>query len=182
MRNCIKCGRLLTDENSLPNGRICSICLLKCDNERGRKWREKNKEYKNMKDAEYRKNHPDIIKRAKDAWYINNRDYALALSKERRKDPAVKEARRLQSAKYSKTHREKKNAGIRVWRAIKSGQIKRLPCQYPNCSHIYKQAEAHHKDYGKPYEVVFLCPRHHALADKIKISADKTLKLIDEKK
>ena len=40
---------------------------------------------------------------------------------------------------------------------IRSGRIKRLPCVVcgdPN-------SEAHHKDYTKPKEVIFLCRSHH---------------------
>ena len=31
-------------------------------------------------------------------------------------------------------------------------------CEYPNCS---KKAEAHHPDYDRPLDVIWLCPQHH---------------------
>lgn len=44
-----------------------------------------------------------------------------------------------------------------VYRAIKEGTIKRLPCEV--CGK--KKTEAHHKDYAKPLAVRWLCRPHH---------------------
>lgn len=41
--------------------------------------------------------------------------------------------------------------------AIKSGKLKRLPCEI--CGEI--DAEAHHPDYDKPLDVKWLCRKHH---------------------
>lgn len=41
--------------------------------------------------------------------------------------------------------------------AIKWGRMKRLPCSI--CGD--KKSEAHHKDYTKPLDVIFLCRKHH---------------------
>ena len=42
--------------------------------------------------------------------------------------------------------------------AIVSGKLKRQPCQV--CGS--KRTDAHHADYGKPLDVVWLCRTHHA--------------------
>ncbi len=43
-------------------------------------------------------------------------------------------------------------------KAIKSGIIKKQPCEI--CSSTVKTG-GHHKDYSKPLEVNWLCPKHH---------------------
>ena len=48
-------------------------------------------------------------------------------------------------------------ARLRFNEAIRSGKIKRLPCNICGA----EPAEGHHPDYSKPLEVVFLCPLHH---------------------
>lgn len=40
--------------------------------------------------------------------------------------------------------------------ALKTGKVTRKPCQV--CGQV---AEAHHPDYSKPYEVIWLCRLHH---------------------
>ena len=42
--------------------------------------------------------------------------------------------------------------------ALKSGKIKKFPCEV--CGN--KKSEAHHDDYSKPLKVKWLCPIHHA--------------------
>jgi len=48
------------------------------------------------------------------------------------------------------------------WRsnyALKTGKIKRLPCEV--CGNI--KSQGHHDDYLKPYDVRFLCSVHHRI-------------------
>ena len=45
----------------------------------------------------------------------------------------------------------------KVAKAIKEGQLKREPCLL--CGEL--NAQAHHADYDKPLDVVFLCLQHH---------------------
>tara|TARA_R110000868_G_scaffold398485_1_gene671673 strand:+ start:87 stop:560 length:474 start_codon:yes stop_codon:yes gene_type:complete len=63
------------------------------------------------------------------------------------------------SAKWSKLNRNKKNAHLKVKRAIESGELVRKE----NCEDcLVEQARhAHHEDYSKPLEVVFLCLKCH---------------------
>lgn len=50
----------------------------------------------------------------------------------------------------------------RVAYALKTGRLKRQPCEVCGA----KDAEAHHPDYSKPLEVMWLCVPHHGAEHK----------------
>ena len=52
---------------------------------------------------------------------------------------------------------EKIKAHIAVKNALRSGKMHRHPCCI--CGN---KAHAHHEDYSKPLEVIWLCPKHHS--------------------
>ncbi len=54
---------------------------------------------------------------------------------------------------------ERRAAHVAVGNAIRDGRLARQPCHI--CG---KKAHAHHPDYSKPLEVVWLCPVHHKAA------------------
>ena len=49
------------------------------------------------------------------------------------------------------------DAGNILRRALRHGEISRLPCE--RCGH--PRSLAHHEDYSKPLEVIWLCATHH---------------------
>jgi hypothetical protein len=53
--------------------------------------------------------------------------------------------------------RIRKLVGKKVYAALKSGKLSRLPCEV--CGNL--NVEAHHPDYGFPLSVVWLCKAHH---------------------
>lgn len=57
---------------------------------------------------------------------------------------------------------QKWNARSKINYAIRSGKLKREPCEV--CGTV--KVEAHHVDYEKPFEIVWLCRKHHIEADK----------------
>lgn len=61
-------------------------------------------------------------------------------------------------AKYPERHRARKALSL----AVKRGTILRQPCQ--ECGDL--KSEAHHEDYSKPREVLWLCLKHHREADR----------------
>lgn len=54
--------------------------------------------------------------------------------------------------------RAKHNARGAVRRALKRGDLTRLPCEQCGAT---DNVEAHHDDYARPLEVRWLCRRHH---------------------
>jgi hypothetical protein len=66
--------------------------------------------------------------------------------------------------RYTKLRRErypdKCRAGEKVLGAIKTGKLKRQPCEVCGST---ENIHGHHDDYEKPLEVRWLCARHHRI-------------------
>jgi hypothetical protein len=58
--------------------------------------------------------------------------------------------------KYLDGHPKRRKAHTAVRTAIRNGSLVQLPCFV--CG---EKAEAHHPDYDRPLDVVWLCPSHH---------------------
>jgi hypothetical protein len=91
-----------------------------------------------------------------------NRDAILEYDRQRGKNPHRQEANRLRNDVYRKIFKERKNANNKVKRAVLKGLIQRMPCWC--CG---EKAEAHHPDYSRPLDVVWLCSSHHKQAHAI---------------
>lgn len=71
---------------------------------------------------------------------------------------AVKRARQAYAAKAP----ERRAAHIAVGNAVRDGRLVPWPCcAMPECSN---KPEAHHPDYSRPLDVVWLCQAHHKQA------------------
>lgn len=62
-------------------------------------------------------------------------------------------------AAWRAQHPNRRAAHIAVNNALRAGRMQRLPCLV--CG---GKAEAHHPDYDRPLDVVWLCPAHHKQA------------------
>jgi ribosomal protein L44E len=71
------------------------------------------------------------------------------------------------SSEWEKRNRIKKNAHSAVKRALKSKVLVRLPCIVCKST---EDVEAHHYDYLKRLEVIWVCPKHHAWIHSEKIT------------
>ena len=69
-----------------------------------------------------------------------------AAARERRKNVAMSEIERLKSNCRSYLH---------VY--VKRGKVIKSPCSICGCEKV----EAHHHDYSKPLDVIWLCRKHH---------------------
>ncbi len=74
-----------------------------------------------------------------------------------RKRETARTRDRRHARKYRQKYPEKERAKRQVRTAISRGDLKRQPCVF--CG---KPGHAHHPDYSKPLEVVWLCRQHHA--------------------
>lgn len=122
-----------------------------------------NKEMQKIYSRRYNKKHPErvILSRKK--------------SKDKRKDK-IKQYNKEYWQKWYKKNRQKRkdyqNTGIgrfkqqargKVYNAIKTGKLKRQNCSVTNCNKI---GEAHHSDYTKPFNILWLCAEHHRQLDR----------------
>lgn len=69
-----------------------------------------------------------------------------------------KESRARCSRAWVERNREKRKAHVAVSNALRSGKLKRGPCEV--CG-VDAKVEAHHVDYSKPLDVMWLCCEHH---------------------
>jgi hypothetical protein len=60
-------------------------------------------------------------------------------------------------AKWDANNRDKRRAQKTVENALVWGRMTRKPCERCGAD----KAHAHHENYSKPLEVMWLCPKHH---------------------
>lgn len=82
-----------------------------------------------------------------------SQEYLRSLSPERARD-----IRSRAQAKYRSKFPYRDRARSRVRHALKTGQLLKEPCKI--CGDT--KAQAHHSDYGKPLDVMWLCSDHHS--------------------
>lgn len=75
-----------------------------------------------------------------------------------RLNPEVREAKRIYKENYKNFFPEKVRAHWTVYNHIRLGNLKRLPCEVCGENRVH----AHHRDYSKPLEVIWLCSIHHS--------------------
>lgn len=80
------------------------------------------------------------------------RDYYIAYDRKRSKSPE-----RIKAIGASRAPHKAKATRM-VHAAIKQGKMTKMPCEV--CGEV--KSEAHHPDYSKPLEVMWLCRKHHA--------------------
>ena len=83
-------------------------------------------------------------KKSKDQIYTKNTSYTN---------------RKEHKAEWRKQFPERKSAHIKIYHALKKGILFKQPCFM--CG---ENAEAHHPDYSRPLDVVWLCSSHHRQA------------------
>ena len=69
-----------------------------------------------------------------------------------------KKMSRLARARRFAVNKEKYKAKEMIERLVNKGVIKRQPCEI--CGET--NGQGHHPDYSKPFEVVWLCQKHHS--------------------
>jgi hypothetical protein len=88
-------------------------------------------------------------------WYSNNRDSQLA------KQRLYRQRNRVQALDQKRRERvvspEKQRARMTVNLAIRSGSLRREPCEVCGATPV----DGHHVDYSKPLAVRWLCRTHH---------------------
>lgn len=71
--------------------------------------------------------------------------------------PRDKEKQKATLAAWVKKYPERRRAHHKVRYALAAGKLKRTPCVVCGVTTV----QAHHEDYSKPLDVIWLCPIHH---------------------
>jgi len=147
MKKCFKCGAIkpLTEyykHKAMADGYLnkCKNCT-KSDTKRNR---EANLEYYREYDRERHKSDHNRRKAnhiASRQWRKENPDRHSELTK-----------------LWRKRNPDKYKAQMKLNNALRSGSVQKAACE--KCGDI--NAQAHHYDYGKPLDVIWLCVTHHA--------------------
>lgn len=105
-----------------------------------------------------------LFAECKFCWCARTRKYRADNDEVRVRDRNRNTLRRSYRAaaaqKYAKNSPEKVAAHVMVSRAISKGDLLRQPCQVCGATEF---VHAHHEDYSKPLDVIWLCARHHTL-------------------
>lgn len=93
---------------------------------------------------------------------LDKREKYLDYDRQRAKLPHRLEAKKRIVREWRKKHPKRQNAHSILNREVRKGRIIPQPCFI--CG---EKAEAHHPDYDRPLDVVWLCPTHHKQAHAI---------------
>jgi len=195
MKKCTKCGiekelseftKLKRSRDGLyPQCRTCKLEYWKKNREhelaRNKQWKKNNTERVRESSKKWKKENPEKVKKYKAADYQKHkekrdksaREYLKKYpekkkeyAKKSREKETFKEWRRAwdRAQEYHKTLEQK--ARKVVCYAVKNGSLTK-PTTCSECQNEGK-VEAHHADYEKPLEVVWLCRKCHMAKHKTK--------------
>ncbi len=145
MKKCNRCLEIKPfDDFSRDKNKKDGFSTLckKCRSESFAKYRQKNRDILLIKNREYSKNNAEKLAEYQRQYRKNNPEKVKAINKKSRD----KDLRKL---------RARQRVRMRVYR----GTMQKLPCQV--CGD--PKSQAHHQDYNKPLEVIWLCQKHHQM-------------------
>lgn len=129
--------------------KMCSLCNVeKLLNEFHKDRKNIDGHYSNCKECRIKKSHNDYLKR---------RNKIKKYVKGYRGTHAGKEARKREHERFKKLKPAIYRVGYMVSNAIRDKRLIRKPCE--KCGG--RKAQAHHPDYNKPFDVMWLCKPHH---------------------
>ena len=144
---CAICG--ITFLTTHSQGKYCSP-ECKREGERA-SWRKYSRNNRRKKRIYHRR------------YYEANKEQISDRIRLYQQSPAGKKAQRNSDINQHRKSPEKYQAHQEVLKALRNGTLIKLPCKF--CG--IKQVEAHHPDYSKPLEVIWLCSECHRLLHKI---------------
>ena len=147
MKECAMCKKTKDDSDfhvarKSPDG-LASYCRS-CMSEYHADWYSKNQDRRREQNRRYQLNNSEKAKKTSTEWRLNNRERFLEIQR---------------NSKSRNPH--KVRARSILTNAVKSGRVDK-PNNCSSCGN-YGIMQAHHNDYDKPLDVVWLCPKCHGL-------------------
>ena len=93
--------------------------------------------------------------------YYEKHDDVMLYEKSRGSKRGDGSNKRKYLREYRERYKEKRVAHYALRNAVRDKRIKKMPCA--TCM-SWENVEAHHTDYSKPLDVVWLCVEHHKIA------------------
>lgn len=165
MKKCTKCGeiknvddfKLILQRGKRVRQARCAKCVAVYKREHYLRNQDKIKE----RARKWSKDNPERVKERRRKYYEENKEKLKQKQKEYNSRSEVKErnAKRFREYRKDPEYRMKESARSAVNHAIRDGKLTN-----PNrCSKCGKDgySEAHHEDYNKALEVVWLCKQCH---------------------
>lgn len=144
-KQCFKCGKIKDICDFYAHPKMSDGHLNKC----------KECTIKDVRDHR-EANHAEFIAYDR-RRYRENPERKISAGKWSRENP---EKKLMVGRAWAKRNNNKRKAQAAVAREIKSGRMSRMPCA--DCGTV-ENVHAHHPDYSKPLDVVWLCSIHHGL-------------------
>jgi len=104
----------------------------------------------------------DCLKIRDAARYINEKDYRLARHRLYMKTDNGRMAHKKATDAWKDRNAVRRAANVILGHAVRDGRVIKFPCFI--CG---SKAHAHHPDYDRPLDVIWLCPKHHKEAHAI---------------
>lgn len=143
-KKCFKCGKVKDISNfykhkEMKDGYLnkCKDCAKKDVSENYFKKEDKYKKYDQIRNQKRKK----YIKLKSEEYQIKNKVKTNSYKK-----------------KWAEKNHLKRAAHIIIGNLLRDGKLTRGPCQI--CKTM-ENIEAHHFDYAKPFDVIWLCKEHH---------------------
>jgi hypothetical protein len=99
----------------------------------------------------------DCTKKAVSLNYRKNKAHYQEYDMRRELTDHRKETKRKAQAKHRKSNPKKYKARMALNNAIRDKRMEKMPCE--SCGSA--ESQAHHEDYSKPFDVKWLCFKHH---------------------
>ena len=156
MKTCTKCGEAkpLTDYHKAPKGKygcksVCKVCCAEIK----KAYRLLNREMETLSRLVYNSSSAGRLARER---YESSAKGKAVRKEARQRRASTPEGKAANLRKLSKFPERTRTRSM-VANALKTDKLTRLPCEV--CGN--PKSEAHHCDYTKPLDVMWLCRTHH---------------------
>lgn len=138
MKECTSCGEVKSYDEYHRRGKGYKSWCKDCRYDR-------EGEANRLRVARWYVDNPEKAKRTRDKWKAENKERYDALR-----------------ANWRKDNPKKARAHWTVGNALRYGNMEKEPCERCGDTEVH----AHHYDYDKPLDVVWLCDKHHKQVHK----------------